>query len=217
MFVLIYKLCSTACRHQFVFCLISNRKYEHLTLPRCVKLLYFPVAHKHAPVISYRLQIGLRFDVMWNIMAPDKALSGAIIFHITSNLPWPIILAVLHCDKLWASLYDVCFLWSYSIVFNMKVIQSLFFLGLLMQAICMYLYKSLQTLVCNTHVFVLPCIFVSNKAVWSWNSIHVTISIDSELWIHSRNLIKLCWVFLLHLCERWSIMVVTAFSFLIEF
>ena len=60
MFVLIFhKLCSTACRHQFVFCLISNRKCEHLTLPRCVKLLYFPVAHKHAPVISYRLQIGL--------------------------------------------------------------------------------------------------------------------------------------------------------------
>ena len=39
---------------------------------------------------------------------------------------------------------------------SMKVIQSILFLVALMQAVCTYLNKSLQTLLCNMHAFILP-------------------------------------------------------------
>ena len=41
-------------------------------------------------------------------------------------------------------------------VFSMEVIQSMLLLVTLMQAVCTYLNKSLQTLLCNTHAFILP-------------------------------------------------------------
>ena len=59
-----------------------------------------------------------------------------------------------------ASVYDVWFLWSYAIVCSMKVIQSIIFLVALMQAVCIYLNKSFQTLLCNTHVFCFAFVYL---------------------------------------------------------
>ena len=105
--------------------------------------------NKHEPLniqfIDHALEQGLH---------PISRDKSSVPSSSSNTFYWTILVSTI---LLWASVYDVCFLWSYVIVFRMKVIQPFFFLVALVQAVCIiYLNKSLQTLLCNKHVFVLP-------------------------------------------------------------